>query len=298
MLHVWLSKYDYTTKKSLFKKLKGTIKPKNSKEFLNGLVKDSETYISIFDSELRKWSKNEAELRDSIEALSNFGVTQQTPMVLSIMRDYNAQNLKYKYTREGLNSIEKFHYVFTAITSQRSSGGIASMYSTFARKLTACKSDQDQLAVIRELQLKMKGKLPTYDEFLANFKNLKYTNKFTKHKKTIQYTLKQIDKYFNGNGVPIDYELMTIEHILAQNPNSKAPNHDSFVGRIGNLVYIDNKTNGGLENKNFEAKKPILLNASIYIDNILNDANEWNENEINERTEKLAELAFNHVFKI
>lgn len=298
MLHVWLSKYDYTTKKGLFKKLKGTIKPKNSKEFLNGLVKDSETYISIFDPELRKWSKNEVELKDSIEALSNFGVTQQTPMVLSIMREYNSSNLKYKYAREALNAIEKFHYVFTAITSQRSSGGIASMYSTYGRKLSACNSDQEQIAVIRELQVKMRYKIPTYDEFLANFKNLKYTNKFTKHKKTIQYTLKQIDKHFNSNGVPIDYELMTIEHILSQNPNIKQANHDSFVGTIGNLIYIDSKTNGDLENKSFVAKKPVLLEASIFIDDVLTNAKEWSDSEINDRTKKLAELAFNQVFKI
>jgi uncharacterized protein with ParB-like and HNH nuclease domain len=298
MLHVWLSKYDYTTKKSLFKKLKSTIKLKNSNEFLNGLVKDSETYISIFDSELRKWSKNEVEIKDSIKALSSFGVTQQTPMVLSIMREYNASNLKYKYAKEGLNAIEKFHYVFTAITSQRSSGGIASMYSTYGRKLAACNSDQDQLTVIRELQLKMREKLPTYDEFLANFKSLKYTNKFTKNKKTIQYTLKQIDKHFNSNGVPIDYDLMTIEHILAQNPKMKATNHDLFVGSIGNLVYIDSKTNGDLENKDFLAKKPILLKASIFIDDVLKDATEWTESEISNRTEKLAEFAYNRVFKI
>ena len=91
---------------------------------------------------------------------------------------------------------------------------------------------------------------------------------------------------------------MTIEHILAQNPNVKADNHDLFVGRVGNLVYIDSKTNGDLENKDFAAKKPILLNASIFIDDVLKDATVWSESEINDRTEKLAELAYNQVFKI
>lgn len=298
MLHVWLSKYDYTTKKALFKKLKKTIKPKDAKDFLNNLVKDSETYVSIFDPELRAWNKNELEVKESISALSSFGVTQQTPMVLSIMRELNANRLKYKYAREGLEAIEKFHYIFTAITSQRSSGGIASMYSTYARKLAGNITDLEQITIIRDLKEKMREKLPTYEEFLANFKTLKYTNKFTKHKKTIQYTLKQIDKHFNSNGVPIDYDLMTIEHILAQNPTIKTNNHDSFVGRIGNLVYIDGKTNGDLENKNFQAKKPILLNASIYLDDVFKNAVDWTEKEINERTEKLAELAFNIVFKI
>lgn len=98
--------------------------------------------------------------------------------------------------------------------------------------------------------------------------------------------------------LPIDYDLMTIEHILAQNSKNKVVNHDLFVGRIGNLIYIDSKTNRDLENKDFLAKKTILLNASIFIDDELKDATEWTESQINDRTEKLAELAYNHVFKI
>ena len=52
------------------------------------------------------------------------------------------------------------------------------------------------------------------------------------------------------------------------------------------------------KNKDFVAKKPTFLNASIFIDNVLKDATVWYESEINDRTEKLAELAYNQVFKI
>ena len=48
LLHVWLSRYEATTKKELFKKLKASIKPIDAKDFLNSLLEDSAIYQHIF----------------------------------------------------------------------------------------------------------------------------------------------------------------------------------------------------------------------------------------------------------
>lgn len=188
LLHVWLSKFEFTTTKTLYNKLKETIKASQAKTFLDNLVTDSVTYKNIFDTETRKWDKNELPLKRSLTTLYGFNVTQQTPMVLSVMREYNNGRLKYRYAKEILESIEHFHYIFTAITSQRSSGSIASMYSNYGRKLSIAADDASRLAVIRELRQKMREKIPTFDEFLAAFKTLKFTNGYTKQKRIIQHT--------------------------------------------------------------------------------------------------------------
>lgn len=297
LLHVWLSKYEFTTTKTLFKKFKKNISKADARIFLDSLVTDSVTYKNIFDTETRKWSKNELPLKNSLSILYGFNVTQQTPMVLSIMREYNSKKLKYKFAKEALESIEHFHYIFTAITSQRSSGGVASMYSLYARKLAEAKDDADRLKVIRELQQKMKERIPTYDEFLAAFKTLEFTNGYTKQKKIIQYTLTKIDKYYNKNGVSINYDAMTLEHLLPQNPPNKLPNHNEFYGTIGNLLLIDEKTNNDLGNKSFSAKKIILQKKSIFIDDTLKKANDWTSKEIEMRTINFAKIAYNTVFR-
>ena len=82
--------------KTLFKKFKKNISKAEAKIFLDGLVADSVTYKNIFDTETKKWSRNEMSLKNSFSILYGFNVTQQTPMVLSIMREYNAKRLKYK----------------------------------------------------------------------------------------------------------------------------------------------------------------------------------------------------------
>ena len=298
LLHIWLSKFEFTTTKTLFKKLKKTIKPSQAKNFLDNLVTDSATYKNIFDTETRKWGKNELSLKNSLNTLYGFNVTQQTPMVMSVMREYNSGRLKYKYAKEILESIEHFHYIFTAITSQRSSGGIASMYSTYGRKLFLATDDSSRLTVIRECRQKMREKIPTFDEFLAAFKTLKFTNGYTKQKKIIQYTLSKFDSYYNKNGVSINYDLMTLEHILSQNPSSKTANHDNVVGQVGNLILVDEQTNNLLGRKNFTDKKTILSNANVHIDNVLLTAIDWTSIEIETRTTDIATKAFNNVFKI
>lgn len=298
LLHVWLSKYEFTTTKTLFKKLKTNIKSPQANSFLDGLVKDSEIYKTIFDTQIRKWNRNDLPIKGSLDALYSFKVTQQTPMVLSIMREYNGNKLRFKYAVEALEAIEHFHYIFTAITSQRSSGGIASMYSIYARKLSTVKDDAGKLAVIRELRQKMKDKLPTYEEFSASFKTIKFTDHYTKQKKIIQYTLSKVDKYFSHNGIAVNYDQMTIEHILPQNPKSKEAEHYEHVGMMGNLILVDEKTNGILANKSFAEKKAILAKKNFYLDETINAAKDWTNEEIAIRTEKMASAIYSKVFKI
>ncbi|HXA02796.1 MAG TPA: DUF262 domain-containing HNH endonuclease family protein [Cytophagaceae bacterium] len=298
LLHVWLSKYEYTTAKALYKKLKLTIKSSQARSFLDNLLTDSITYKTIFDPDTRKWTKNEMPIKDSLASLYGFRVTQQTPMVLSIMREYNSQRLKFKHTVEALEAIEHFHYIFTAITSQRSSGGIGTMYSSYARKLSSGIDDNEKMKIIKELKQKMKEKLPTYDEFLASFKTIQFTNGYTKQKKIIQYTLSKIDKFFNQNGSVVNYDLMTIEHILSQSPKLKNANHDHCVGLLGNLILVDETTNNTLANKDFSAKKDILKNTNVYLDDIIKKSTTWDVAEIELRTENLASIAYNTVFKI
>lgn len=298
LLHVWLSKYEFTTTKTLFKKFKKGISKADAKMFLDDLVTDSSTYKNIFDTETRRWNKNELPIKKSLSILYGFNVTQQTPMVLSIMREYNSKRLKFKFAKEALEAIEHFHYIFTAITSQRSSGGVASMYSQYARKLSEAKDESVRLAVIRELRQRMRERIPTYDEFLAAFKTLEFTNGYTKQKRIIQYTLSKIDEYFNKSGVAINYDSMTLEHILPQNPSNKSKNHDDYYGTIGNLILLDEKTNNALGNKTFITKKSVFQKSSIYLDDIIKKAPDWTVAEIGKRTEYYAKVAYNTVFKI
>jgi hypothetical protein len=66
------------------------------------------------------------------------------------MRAYNQKKLKKTHLEDALVAIEKFHFLFTAITSQRSSGGISGMYARLARSVYEAQDMHSAVKVIGE----------------------------------------------------------------------------------------------------------------------------------------------------
>ncbi|PHR90700.1 MAG: hypothetical protein COA80_15545, partial [Leeuwenhoekiella sp.] len=297
--HYWLSKYEYTTQKKLFKSLKQTVKKSNAKTFLDEILNETKIYRESLDTTYRNWKKEEVELRNSLNALRIFNVKQQIPMILSVMREYDQGGLKLKRVKDIISSIEKFHFIFTAVTSQRSSGGISFMYAYHARQLD--QADQKyKTTALDELKAKLRDKLPSKDEFIANFLELHYSSTFTKEKALIKYILSKYDQYYSAKlntGTSINYDLMTIEHIHAENANSPSIEIEN-IGKVGNLILMDETLNGKLGNKTFASKHSVYLSSHVYLDEELKRATKWEKEDIIQRTEFMAEKFYNVIFKI
>lgn len=293
--HYWLSKYDYLPVKKMFKKLKRTVKKPNASNFLSELEKDSLTYREIHETAFRKWAREERAIKKALDALSLFRVKQQVPMVLSTMRDYKAGLLKRKGVGKILASIVKFHFMFTAVTSQRSSGGISQMYASSARKLVSAQDRNDKLIVLNDLYIKLKDRIPAYQEFEVNFEEIYFTNKLTKQKKLVRYILSGIDEHLN-TGQTIDYENTTVEHLMPQSSVGKNGITEFDVGQLGNLMLIPTNLNVKLGKKSFRDKKEMLMNKKVFLDPSIKDAKSWRLSEIKKRTKLIAELAYKKVW--
>jgi uncharacterized protein with ParB-like and HNH nuclease domain len=292
--HFWLSRYDYVTAKGLYKDLKRRIHPGDAKTLLDGLVKDAKLYREIQETSFRKWSKNERPVKDSLDALLLFRVKQQLPMVLALMHSYAAKEIKLGQLQDMLTAIENFHFIFTAVTSQRSSGGISFMYALHARNLLAAKDANSRGKVLNELKKKLRSKLPPYEEFESNFTSLAFTNNFTKQKKLIQYVLARLDKA-ETNGVAVDYDQMSIEHLASQSTKLD----DDTVGNIGNLLLCESDFNGNvLAAKPFTEKKAILKESKVTLDHAIKGATSWGAVEINTRAKAMAKRAYTKVWKM
>jgi hypothetical protein len=293
--HYWLSRYEYVTVKALYKDIKRKVGKAQAKPLLIDLVKDAKTYREIQETSFRKWSKNEKQIKNSLDALILFRVKQPLPMVLALMHAYEAKLLKPSQVQDMLETIENFHFLFTAITSQRSSGGISFMYALHARNLLNATDSNSRGLVLAQLKKKLRDKLPPIEEFAANFTLLNFTDEFTKQKKLIQYVLAKIDRQ-HSSGVVIDYEQMTIEHIKSQSDSSAGP---EVIGNIGNLILCEAKFNGeDLAAKPFAEKKKLLMNSGITLDEPLKKATKWSDKEIASRAAWMSEIAFKKVWKM
>lgn len=295
--HYWLSKYEYTTVKKLFKEIKKRVKKGNAQVFLNELVTDSVTYREIHEVTYATWKIEQQRVRDSLDAFMLFRIRQQVPMVLSIMRDYRASKLKKKEVEHILAAIENFHFVFTAITSQRSSGGISQMYASSARALVAAVTRDEKLNVLKDLYDKLQKRVPSYQEFEANFKDIKYSNDYTKQKKLVKYILHRVHEYVN-KGVAADYDRMTVEHITPQGDFADGSIDHEHMAQLGNLMLVTQEMNEKLSDKSFIDKKKILNEASVRLDEVLSSNSAWTNQQIEQRTLWLADLCYNKIRKI
>ncbi len=296
--HYWLSKYDYITEKKLYKRLKKTVRTKDeAKEFLALFEANAGLYRQIHEPGLRKWRIEELSLKEALSALLLMRVRQQLPFVLSVLKEYSDGGLNLKHTKRALCAVEKFHFIFTAVTSQRSSGGISFMYALHARQLQAAKTQTEKIKEIDALIQKLRDKLPTYQQFEDNFRAIIASEKFTKRKNLVKYILGRMSRELGHiNSVA---ERMTIEHIAHQAQQKGSALTDQQVAEIGNLILVDDELNGKLGTKLFADKKKILMSShGVWKDEYLSKQINWGAAEIRKRSDHLAKLAFDKIWKI
>lgn len=295
--HFWLSRYDYLAAKRLFKVLKRRVGKSDAKGFLDALVADASLYRAIHEKGFWKWSKQDRRIIAALEALQLFRVEQQTPCVLSLMRCFKEKKLKRGHFETAAVAIEKFHFLFTAVTSQRSSGGISEMYASLGRRLFEARNTQAAVGVVNELKSKLRERVPGLDEVKALFPSIIFTDSQTKQRNLVRYILAG----FQTNSVAsvtIDFDGMTIEHLVPQSQLGSGAFTEEIIGQVGNLILVPSKLNEKLANKSFKEKTKILRRAGVAIPDEFAGLNVLSATDVQKRTANLSELAFKQVWKI
>lgn len=293
--HFWLATKEFTTEKEIYKRAKIAIPDKASAKLIIEELKDaSETYKHIFMPSTKKWKNEELKIRRSLESLLVFRVRQPIPMILALMQTYKSKQLTKKETERALFAIELFHYAFTALTSQRSSGGISHMYALHARELMHASNNTKRTTAINNLISKLKARLPKEADFMLGFKKLRYSEEFPKDKRVIQYTLRTLYEQ-EAPSITLDAQQMTIEHI---EPQSSTSMNGEKIAEIGNLWFLSSTVNNKLGNKSASEKIPLYKKTQLQTDPVLNSATTWTENTITERTEYFSNKIWGLVSKI
>lgn len=299
ILHEWLSKFEYLAAKRLFRVLRKRVTTdEEARRYLADLVTDATLYREMQDPQFGVWKKEDERIRGALGALLLFRVSQPAPCVLSLLREYKSRKrLRKRQAESALVAIEHFHFIFTAITSQRSSGGIATMYASLARRVFECKDSEEISKVLSDLAGKLKVRKPSLDQFKASFKELIFTDVHSKERKLVRYVLSRLYAHENA-ALALDFDQMTIEHILPQSKIESGDHTHAEVGQLGNLLLVSADLNGKLKNRAFEEKKRILKEWGYPIPPEIEKAATWGPAEIEARTDLLATDAYKDVWKV
>ena len=293
LLHYWLSEHKYITDKKLFPEIKANLGDDNQKaeELLSTIIKTADYYKLMTYPESLEWSKQELKIKTIFENLNSFKVKQQSSMTLALTRAWKENKISLKMLKSSLEKIEYFHFVFNAITSQRSSGVIATTYSEHAINLTKAASHDQIQSILNSLFKSLESKLPSLDEFYVNFAELNYLSNKTRSKGVIKYILsKQLGDAISC--LNINHHLLTIEHYIPESAMKSGVSGD-IIGTVGNLLLIDEATNNNrLRNSPIEVKYNILKESGYPLEQTYIASPSWGEREIKQRTEMIAKQLY------
>jgi len=295
LVHSWASKYAATTQQKAFKGFKQEIKKDNAKTHLNDFVADSKFYRSIFDPN-PFWLKEHYDVKSALIALNIFRVTQPTPAVLSLVRSFRGGKIKLSGLRRALTAIEDFHFIFTAITSSRSSGGISAMYSSFGRHLYESKDSNEAGNAINTLIEKLVEKRPSFDEFTASWMQIGYSTKLSKQSALARYILTRLSKHL-GLSFSDDYDLLTVEHIHPQS-SDQDPWSPESVAQLGNIMFLSKIQNGDLADQPFEKKIARYREWPSSVQESVGIRDEWTPQDADQRGRELADVAYKSVWTV
>lgn len=295
--YYWISKYSFTREAHLFEEFKKKVinSEESYKSFLLDLKKSAKDYLKVVCPSIQDWPELELrEVYESLKALNIFSVSQHRTLLLALFDSREKGIVKQKKFLKVIRMLEHFHFKFNAITSSRVSN-IESRYSTFARRIRDCKSTVEVNTVIKELEEFLLDNQPNISTFKENFKKLYFTKDNASHKKLIQYILRKFEMSFQSTTELIPFNL-TLEHIMSESTQAKE------IGMIGNIIPLSQKLNSDIGDADF-VKKIEAYKESNYstVKKFIEDyehKKEWTIEDINNRTESLAEIAYSHIWKI
>ncbi|WP_171354341.1 DUF262 domain-containing protein [Vibrio coralliilyticus] len=296
-IHQWTTQYAYTSRRNLYKAFKkqwveGNI---NAENYLLRLHQDSSTYMKIVSPLLVDWPQaDQRPIYNSLSALKVFGVSIMRSFLLALFNARSRGVIKQRQLITTLSKIENFHFMFNSICSMRPSG-IEGLYAKCARNLSNADNARDARDVLDELLTTLEQKKPTKESFNQKFSKLQFLNGNVTHKKLIQYIFVKIERHLRST-TELEPSDLSLEHVMSQSTQSAS---SVVIGSIGNLLPLGESLNGRAGTGDFSAKKAIYSDSEYRIVQEFitdNTQNTWTEDNIRDRTQALADLAYDSIW--
>lgn len=276
----WNSTHKTIRKNQLYKTIREEIKtPEQSFALLRDMRKKADIYMALKSPEDELW-RNNKDIRENLEILKLFNVSQPLSLLISAY-----SNLSMQEFDSLLSKIVVISFRYNIICGKNPNEQEV-LYNKLAVNI-----ENDKKYDINDLL--NSGIYVKDEEFEQTFayKDFVYNSRNNQISKYILYKLEKFE-----NGLPIERDNITLEHILPDNPDENWDWEDSKIQqyryRLGNMALLEKGKNNSLENAPFSEKKEVYKLSSIpSIRNIGESVDEWTEIVIDNRQIKMAKKA-------
>ncbi len=293
--HFWTAKYSSTSMNKLAEDFEKKVTPKSKdkyKTFLLELCEFSKRYMNIIKPRKESYQNKQEYLPlvQSLKILSDdFNITQIRIPLLALLKKKDEDKITLTKLLETTCFLENFHFIHNGLL-KKPTNKLEAIYANFARKLLKANTKANCVAIISdELVTKLRDITFSYEEFENRFISLTYSSKYSTDNVITKYIIKKIHLHYNNE--PVFPENFTVEHIVPESSGVHAKN-------IGNLVLLEQNLNADVSTNNYAKKKSVYAKSrSIWMQTFVTDYDKFTENEIPERSKKLAEYYYTNILK-
>lgn len=295
LIHYFTARFPKSSSNiNVFQLAKNEIPKDKVTDLLDELVECSELYIYFYKPEKHR-SKI---ISDCLKFFNLENQRQFRPIFIAYFLVFNNNLITERELEKTFVLIRNFYFSFGLICKNTSNIIEAGVY-----KVSNDIYNSKSAITARNFGEVFQRYLPSKDTFISNFIEKGYSNKNSlyknsKNKKEIYYILSNIEEYYQlqqGGELHCDLTRCNVEHI-----NSDSEFNDTPC-KIGNLLLIASTINSRIGNESFLDKKEEyrssnLSNVKKFLDNY-GEFDNWSDIEINKRAKKLAELAYEYIWK-
>jgi len=257
----------------------------SGKEFINEvLLPYSDIYLQLV--EYRSFHINQPELLKVLSLLNRIDNNDWIPVAMYYFKHYNKDLLRFLERLEILAG--------TSMVLRKNFNWRMSRYSQVLREFESVEKDPDLQSNSSSLTVTHEDKKLVLEKLNGDvYTDLKNTAR--------RYVLLRLDSLLTNGQPYYDHSLITVEHILPQNPNKNSEWLKHFkepiqhVHRLGNLVLLTRAKNAQAKNYDFQKKKSSYFQSrkgvtSFALTTQIMQIAEWTPEAFKLRQEKLIDL--------
>jgi uncharacterized protein with ParB-like and HNH nuclease domain len=283
--HYWSSANGLTRERELYKKIKEKITSKQRAiDFSNHLEDAAKTYVALIDTTSTYWNDFSIASRAHMETLNLFGMTQIRPLLMAVLSQFEK-----KESEKALHLLVNICVRFL-VYGGLGGGALEAHFSETAKNVT-----NGTVPNAKQLKLTFNGVIPSDTQFKEAF------SKAAVAKATLaRYYLVSLENAQDESKKPEqipnnDTLAVNLEHVLPKVISQDWPidpdTHRAYLKRLGNLAIMGSKLNSEIGNGSFQTKREHYLKSSFVFTKSIGESVNWGAKEINERQDKMAELA-------
>ncbi|MGB0265812.1 MAG: DUF262 domain-containing protein [Candidatus Poseidoniaceae archaeon] len=305
----WISSRETVTMGKLYKSVKNATTNRAWQTLMDDLVHDSTLINHLMLGEIpnENMQGNISRINRKLKLINGLGFSQCYVLLLSVYRNMERLNYSWDEFEYLVSELENFNFIYHTICT-RPANRVENFYSQKAILINQTQNDEVGLARfssnIESVYTEFISLKPNRSDFIQDFTTSTQYSNSKKRKSLLRYILGRFEEYHYPEQVnerPID-DSISIEHFLPQSPEEhwglSSEDVKHYVHLIGNLFLVGQGFNSSARNFSIQRKIVELRNTGINTTAALiseisrNEPPVWTENEINLRTNQLAELAY------